>query len=63
VQVGEKAIILAKVTEIWWIVSVENTANGWDFGKIKSAEISKPISELRAKIFASDKHQPFKDCY
>jgi ribonuclease HI len=59
VQVGEKAVTLAKLTEIWWIVSVEKTANGWDFGKIKSAEISKPISELRAKMSARDKHQPF----
>jgi ribonuclease HI len=59
VQVGEKAVALAKVTEIWWIVSVEKTANGWDFGKIKLAEISKPISELRAKMSARDKHQPF----
>ncbi len=58
-QVGEKAVALAKVTEIWWIVSVEKTANGWDFGKIKLAEISKPISELRAKMSARDKHQPF----
>jgi ribonuclease HI len=58
-EVGEKAVTLAKLTEIWWIVSVEKTANGWDFGKIKSAEISKPISELRAKMSARDKHQPF----
>lgn len=56
-----QVVSLAQLGELWWIITVEESKQGWDIKQFKPAKGRKSKSLERAKQSAKSRSLPFKE--
>lgn len=56
-----QVVSLAQIGELWWIITVETSEQGWDIKQFKPAKGRKSKSLERAKQSAKSRSLPFKE--